>query len=804
MNIFQGYGWECLKGRVLGLVLMIAALLPAHALTLTNSILFVTQIPIGDDFTTIGSVFGNHKAGTDYTGRGGDLYIRYPDGTLKNLTGVAGFGKSDGFQGAGSIAVRDPAVHWNGTKAVFSMVIGAPVKLYTGDTNVWQLYEVTGFGVNETPVITKVPNQPARFNNINACYGTDGRIIFTSDRPRNGQQHLYPQLDEYELAPTVTGLWSLDPASGDLFQMDHAPSGTFTPTVDSYGRVIFTRWDHLQRDQEADADVEALSKGESLPYATFNFSDESANAKIFPNDRSELFPEPRATTGNVNHHTFNQFFPWMINEDGTEEETLNHVGRHELASYMEGSFLDDPNLEIFYNVQARYNTNFANNILQMKEDPRNPGIYFGTDAPEFYTHASGQILTLTGSPGLDADKMQINYITHPETKSFSDSATTNHTGHYREPVPMSDGTIIAVHTPNTDLEKHRGVGADYAFRLKTLKKSGSYWIPDQTLTSGISKTVSYYQNDALVNYSGVLWELNPVEVRARPLPVETKTPLGGPEQQVFNEETVDVTELREYLRTNGLALIVSRNLTTRDHADRQQPFNLRVAGTTTQTIGAPGKIYDIAALQLFQADQIRGYGLYRVTDTPRNGRRVLAQPLHDSASISNNVFFGAAAGSVKLGDDGSMAAFVPARRAMTWQLNDPNGSPVVRERFWLTFQPGEIRTCTSCHGLNTRDQANHPVPTNKPEALRTLLQNWKTKNGSSGKPRFIGITRMNNGHVRLSLQASPAKTYLIQSSTDLSQWTTIGTNTTGAIASFEFEDANVSNSEPRFYRVVAP
>jgi hypothetical protein len=36
-------------------------------------------------------------------------------------------------------------------------------------------------------------------------YGSDDRIIFTSDRPRNGKRHLYPQLDEYETAPTNTG-----------------------------------------------------------------------------------------------------------------------------------------------------------------------------------------------------------------------------------------------------------------------------------------------------------------------------------------------------------------------------------------------------------------------------------------------------------------------------------------------------------------------------------------------------------------------------------------------------------------------
>ena len=48
-------------------------------------------------------------------------------------------------------------------------------------------------------MITKVPNQPANYNNISPIYGTDDRIIFVSDRPRNGASHLYPQLDEYEL-----------------------------------------------------------------------------------------------------------------------------------------------------------------------------------------------------------------------------------------------------------------------------------------------------------------------------------------------------------------------------------------------------------------------------------------------------------------------------------------------------------------------------------------------------------------------------------------------------------------------------
>ena len=79
----------------------------------------------------------------------------------------------------------------------------------------WQIYEITGLGINDTPVITKIPNQPENFNNIAPIYGTDDRIIFESDRPRNGARHLYPQHDEYESTPIVFNIsstsWSLGP-----------------------------------------------------------------------------------------------------------------------------------------------------------------------------------------------------------------------------------------------------------------------------------------------------------------------------------------------------------------------------------------------------------------------------------------------------------------------------------------------------------------------------------------------------------------------------------------------------------------
>jgi hypothetical protein len=713
----------------------------AAAVPLPNSILFVTQLPIPADFTTVASVFGNHRGDLDSMGRGGDLWIRYPDGTLKNLTLAAGYGMA-GFQGANAIAVRDPSVHWSGTKALFSMIIGAPTQQYQVTKFYWQIYEISGLGINETPAITKVPHQPANFNNVSPIYGTNDRIIFTTDRPRNGQPQLYPQRDEYEEAPTVSGLWSLDPRSGDLFQMDHAPSGDFTPIIDSFGRVIFTRWDHLQRDQQADTD--ALHGG-ACGYCTFNYSDESASATWSLYNNPEVFPEPRpARTDllagtNLYGHTFNEFFPWMSNEDGSEAETLNHIGRHELSGYIPASLTDDPNLTDFYNPALRFNKNSINNMLQIKESPLVAGLYVGVDAPEFYTHAAGQIVNLNAAPTVNGDHMAITYITHRETSSFTSNPTPNNSGHYRDPLPLADGTLIAAHTAETDLDTNIGTTANprsrYDFRLKTLRlSSNGYWVSDQPLTPGISKTISYYNPDVVVSYSGPLWELQPVEVRARPRPNRVEPNMAAPEQQMFAQAGVNEALFRVYLKQNNLALLVSRNITTRDDNDHQQPFNIRVAGTTTQTIGAPGKIYDVAYIQFFQADQLRG-----LTDGPNNqpapGRRVLAEPMHDPA-VSNPPNPSGPAGSVVLGSDGSMAAFVPARRAMTWQMTNSAGTGVVRERYWLTFQPGETRLCTSCHGLNEKDQAGHTMPTNSPQSLKQLLQYWNTL----AAPNLIALT----------------------------------------------------------------
>jgi hypothetical protein len=710
----------------------------AAAIQLANPILFVTQVPLPADFAAVASTFGNQTPTVESAPRGGDLWIRYPDGTMKNLTRAAGFGGS-GMQGPNAIAVREPSVHWSGTKALFSMVTGATTRQYVYLDYAWQIYEITGLGENETPVIHKIANQPSGYNNISPFYGTDDRILFTSDRPRGGEAHLYPQLDEYEEAATVTGLWSLDPVAGDLRMLNHTPSGLFSPSIDSYGRVIFTRWDHLQRDQQADTD--ALEGGQ---YGTFDYADESEGAAR-STQRVEVFPEPRSARTdllagtNLRGNSINHFFPWEINEDGTSEETINHIGRHELHDYFDKSITGDTGLSEFIGVNSgRTNTNPIENLLQLHEDPAHRGVYYAVDAPEFYTHAAGQVVRFNADPALTADKMAITYITPRSTQNVpSDTPADDASGHYRDPLPLADGTLMAVHSSEMRADHNEGTRpapkSRYNFRIRALVPQNGVFVPGELLTPGIQGSVSYWDPDELVTWSGEMWELNPVEVRARPRPTSRTTPLEEPEAKIFRDEHVDPAAFKASLAARNLALIVSRNVTSRDAADKQQPYNLHVAGSSTQKVTGSGTVYDIAHMQLFQADQLRGVG---GTATPHVGRRVLARAMHDPAA--QNPPTNGPAASVQIASDGSVAALVPAHRAMSWQLTDGAGTPVVRERYWLTFQPGEVRVCSACHGVNAHDQLGAVAPQNSPEALRAMLRFWKASQTSIPRRRAAG------------------------------------------------------------------
>lgn len=683
-----------------------------------GSLLFVTQVPIGGLGSIVGT-FNNHTGSIESALRGGDLMIRYPNGELRNLTREAGFGEVGEFQTGNAIAVREPTVHWSGNRALFSMVIGGALEQF--DRSVahnWQIYEVDGLAQGETATIRKIAGQPETFNNVSPIYGSDDAILFASDRPRNGEMHHYPTLDEYESMASNVGIYRLY-EEGELTLIEHSPSGVFNLSLDSHGRVIFTKWDHLQRDQQGDNESVAAD------FRPVTHADESANAATSTAlEGAESFPEPRTEAdpgydSAIEPHRFNQFFVWEVNQDGSEEETLNHVGRQEWGgSFTEGSIKDDEALGFRApNLVRRNQLDLPDDggAFQVRQDPTDPVWYVATNAQEFATGSAGQVVLLEGDPEVNPEDMRVL----PLTPDPEEASVPEDTGYFRNPLRMTDGTYVAVHTDATgNLENDGSREApdwNYDFRIKVLEADGDRYRAGANLTEGIQRTLQWWTPDEMASWSGTLWELDVVEVAPRERPPLRASILPDIEKTIFDDEGVNPDELRGWLAERDLAMVVSRNMTSRDRNDVQQPYRLSVPGGVSSAGSNAG--YDIDHIQFFQADYVRSYG-----GNIAAGRRVLARPMHGPDLITDTA---GPEGSVAIGLDGSMAAFVPARRAMAWQLVAPDQSAVVRERNWISFGPGEIRVCASCHGINKEDHAGLGIPENPPEALRDLLQTWK-------------------------------------------------------------------------------
>ena len=676
------------------------------AQSLRNPILYVTQVPVSEKKNTVVSVGGNHLGDVTSAPRGGDLMILYPDGSTRNLTREAGFGEPGAYQNTYlAIAVRDPEVHWSGRRALFSMVVGAEG---ANPNYYWQIHEITGFAQHETPSIRRLPGQPAKFNNIQPAYtSSDFKIVFVSDSTMDKSRTLYPVQDEQGGGQAVTGLWELNRATRTTTLLEHSPSGSFDPFVDSFGRIVFSRWDHLQRDELA----------ESSARAARDFVSEAAGAETAP--WRDLFPEPLDPAGKTLGHTFDLFLPWTINQDGTDLVTMNHLGRHELGTGAK-RVRSDWNLIDFTakdSVSAVVGDTRAASYLQISERRGYPGSYVATDAVSNAVSA-GRLVGFTATPETNADHVKVKVVSNK--------------GLARDPIYLEDGRLVgSLSSPPTPplITGTYGGGTSISrtapvvdipsrgqpFKL-TITKKGS---TDLGRGTELIRTSRSSAKGGLA-----LWELQPVEVVARSRPAAKSLSLPSVETKVFRESDVSIAAMKRWLAENDLALLVSRNLTARDANDKQQPYNLFVPGGVASIVDE-GPQYGITNLQFFQGDYIRTYLDDNGEVDESAGRRVAARVLHDDkgANIPNAI-----PGSAEIAPDGSSAMIVPARRALTWQTTDHEGEPVVRERFWLSFKAGEIRTCTACHGTNSRDQMGRTELTNPPLALRKLLDHWKEQN----------------------------------------------------------------------------
>ena len=260
---------------------------------------------------------------------------------------------------------------------------------------------------------------------------------------------------------------------------------------------------------------------------------------------------------------------------------------------------------------------------------------------------------------------------------------------------------------------------------------------------------------------------------------------------MFGEESVDVAAFQADLISRDQALVISRNVTARDVADKQQPYNLSVPGGTN-SIANGGKVYPISHLTFFEADYLRGYTYNSTNIQP--GRRILATPMQTTTAFNYpSTRANAPVGGTELMSDGSQATIVPANRAVTWHLTGTNNNDsVTKERYWVSFRPGEIRTCANCHGINSKDQLGRTAPTNAPLALRRLLQLWRTNAASAYSLTVSNGTGGGNGAWGagsiLSLTANAAAP-----GTAFSHWTGAGISNTATTATlFTMPGANTS------------
>src|SRR6185436_20924771 len=195
------------------------------------------------------------------------------------------------------------------------------------------------------------------------------------------------------------------------------------------------------------------------------------------------------------------------------------------------SFVADGNLTYYVDPSTHANElriGGDGGLFHMREDPTHPGDFLATRAPEFSTASGGTLMRLTGAPSINADQMMLTAV----TPTSDDANVPAATGYFRNPLPMSDGMLVAVHTAATGSVVNNGSTASpnwsYQYRLKRLTLQGSgFYAPTSNVTAGITKNVSWYTPDVLATYNGTLWELDPVEVVVRPVPTPRIETLPG-------------------------------------------------------------------------------------------------------------------------------------------------------------------------------------------------------------------------------------------------------------------------------------
>jgi hypothetical protein len=125
-------------------------------------------------------------------------------------------------------AVRDPQVHYDGDKILFSW--------RRGGTDFFHLYEINSDGSG----LTQITNGP--FDDLEPTYLPDGAIIFCSTRAKRWVPCWYTQ---------VATLHRCDHDGSHIRMLSSNIEQDNTPWVLPDGRILYTRWEYVDRSREA-------------------------------------------------------------------------------------------------------------------------------------------------------------------------------------------------------------------------------------------------------------------------------------------------------------------------------------------------------------------------------------------------------------------------------------------------------------------------------------------------------------------------------------------------------------------------
>jgi hypothetical protein len=413
-------------------------------------------------------------------------------------------------------------------------------------------------------------------DDIHPCYLPDGKIIFSSTRCEHtvlcgGSSHL--------VAP---GLHRMAPDGTHVEQLTHSPVSEFCPVVLNDGRVMYHRWEYIDRGARVSKTVWSMNPDGTRPRELYGLADDDTTIYMYPQ------PLP-----------------------GSDHRFVC-VGT---CHFPQGGCLG-----------AVLLVDFGMGVRERGPDPDEAGYVQGDNRYPVVNITPQVFIPRRSEPGW-------RFLKDDGTHADDGEGRKGHL--YTHPYPVSDRQFLVSYKVNPS-DHYKEVANAYALYL--IDTEGRH---------------------RLVHADAELCCWHPLPLVARTVP---------PQVQPFRDP--------QYAASNQALCVVANVYQGMEGVE-------------------PGKV---KWLRINEA-------LPRYWST---GRRW--QPSLSSSSWKAALWPRVQWGVVPVEKDGSAHFLVPANRSIFFQALDENFRELQRERTYVNYAPGEVRSCTGCHGQSHHTAALGATP----------------------------------------------------------------------------------------------